>query len=80
MAEDLQKAEEFYEIGIARGDDFAVKQLSHLGYVFEEMARDIQTPGAYDPLTQQQYGSFRKLGVPYFGVLIIRILLFRVLY
>ena len=24
-------------------------------------------------------GSFRKLGVPYFGVLIIRILLFRVL-
>ena len=25
-------------------------------------------------------GSFRKLGVPYFGVLIIRILLFRVLY
>ena len=27
-----------------------------------------------------QYGSFRKLGVPYFGVLIIRILLLRVLY
>ena len=26
------------------------------------------------------YGSFRKLGVPCFGVLIIRILLFRVLY
>ena len=26
------------------------------------------------------YGSFRKFGVPYFGVLIIRILLFRVLY
>ena len=26
------------------------------------------------------YASFRKLGVPYFGVLIIRILLFRVLY
>ena len=25
-------------------------------------------------------GSFRKLGVPYFGVLIIRILLFGVLY
>ena len=25
-------------------------------------------------------GSFRKLGVPYFGVLIIRILIFRVLY
>ena len=25
-------------------------------------------------------GSFRNLGVPYFGVLIIRILLFRVLY
>ena len=24
------------------------------------------------------YGSFRKLGVPYFGILIIRILLFRV--
>ena len=28
----------------------------------------------------QIYGSFRKLGVPYFGVLIIRILLFRVLH
>ena len=28
----------------------------------------------------QQYGSFRKFGLPYFGVLIIRILLFRVLY
>ena len=27
-----------------------------------------------------EYVSFRKLGVPYFGVLIIRILLFRVLY
>ena len=27
-----------------------------------------------------RYGSFRKLGVPYFGILIIRILLFRVLY
>ena len=27
-----------------------------------------------------QNGSFRKLEVPYFGVLIIRILLFRVLY
>ena len=26
------------------------------------------------------YGSFRRLGVPYFGVLIVRILLFRVLY
>ena len=26
------------------------------------------------------HGSFRNLGVPYFGVLIIRILLFRVLY
>ena len=25
-------------------------------------------------------GGFRKVGVPYFGVLIIRILLFRVLY
>ena len=25
-------------------------------------------------------GSFRKFGVPYFGVLIIRFLLFRVLY
>ena len=26
------------------------------------------------------YGSFRQWGVPYFGVLMIRILLFRVLY
>ena len=31
-------------------------------------------------LAQKPYGSFRKLGVPYVGVLIIRILLFRVLY
>ena len=28
----------------------------------------------------KQVGTFRKLGVPYFGVLIIRVLLFRVLY
>ena len=28
----------------------------------------------------ESFGSFRKLGVPYFGVLILRILLFRVLY
>ena len=28
----------------------------------------------------REVGSFRKLGVPYLGVLIIRILLFRVLY
>ena len=34
--------------------------------------------GQADLLTK--YGSFQKLGVPYFGVLIIRILLFRVLY
>ena len=34
----------------------------------------------FDTQTLQEYGSFRKLGVPYFGVLIIRILLFRVLY
>ena len=31
-------------------------------------------------LYHQPYESFRNLGVPYFGVLIIRILLFRVLY
>ena len=31
-------------------------------------------------LYESQYGSFRKLGGPYFGVLIIGILLFRVLY
>ena len=30
------------------------------------------------PNTQGQNGSFRKLGVPYFGILPIRILLFRV--
>ena len=30
--------------------------------------------------TDDDTGSFRKLGVPYFGVLIIRILLFRALY
>ena len=27
-----------------------------------------------------KFGSFRKLGIPYFGVIITRILLFRVLY
>ena len=32
------------------------------------------------PSPTQSHGSFRKLGVPYFGVLIIRIQLFRVLY
>ena len=32
------------------------------------------------PVTVGSYGSFRKFGLPYFGVLIIRILLFRVLY
>ena len=31
---------------------------------------------AYSLPALQLYGSFRKLGVPYFGVLIIRILLF----
>ena len=31
-------------------------------------------------LKSLRYGSFRNVGVPYFGVLIIRILLFRVLY
>ena len=30
--------------------------------------------------TKTPYGSFRKLGVPYIGVLIIRILPFRILY
>ena len=34
----------------------------------------------YVHLSMSRYGSFRKLGVPYFGVLMIRILLFRVLY
>ena len=37
-------------------------------------------PGTLDPKPQAPYGSFRKLGVPYFGVLKIRILLSRVLY
>ena len=31
-------------------------------------------------MTMYPNGSFRKLGVPYFGVLVIRILIFRVLY
>ena len=31
-------------------------------------------------LVAKLYGSFRKLGVPYFGVLILGILLFRILY
>ena len=33
-----------------------------------------------NPGSEGVYGSFRKFGIPYFGVLIIRILLFRVLY
>ena len=37
----------------------------------------VKNPEPSDPSLN---GSFRKLGVPYFGVLIIRILLFRVLY
>ena len=36
-------------------------------------------PRLRSPFGQKQLGSFRKLGVPYCGVLIIRILLFRVL-
>ena len=32
------------------------------------------------PAVEGLLGSFRKLGVPYFGGLIIRLLLFRVLY
>ena len=35
---------------------------------------------SYPKGPMQLYGSFRKFGVPYFGVLIIRILLFRVVY
>ena len=35
---------------------------------------------ALSPINPRRDGSFGKLGVPYFGVLIIRILLFRVLY
>ena len=31
-------------------------------------------------MTELDIGTFRKFGVPYFGVLLIRILLFRVLY
>ena len=36
--------------------------------------------GQAAPIPSARLGSFRKLGVPYFGVLMIRILLFRVLY
>ena len=41
-----------------------------------------QTPGDFPSFLAliPRNGSFRKLGVPYLGVLIIRILLFRVLY
>ena len=38
---------------------------------------DQETSGLYWGST---YGSFRQLGIPYFGVLIMRILLLRVLY
>ena len=40
--------------------------------------QDLVPGGLLGPI--HQHGSFRKLGVPYFGVLRIRILLFRVLY
>ena len=36
--------------------------------------------GPFLPFVMPAFGTFRKLGVPYFGVLIVRILLFRVLY
>lgn len=55
VPEDLKKAEEMYEIGIERGNDFAVQLLWGLGYVYEQMARDFKVSGAYDPLTQEHY-------------------------
>ena len=36
--------------------------------------------GWLDQLQLYLYGGFRKLGVPYFGVLMIRILVFRLLH
>ena len=45
-------------------------------FVFAWVLEALRGFGAYLGV----HGSFRKLGVPYFGVLIIRILVFRVLY
>ena len=50
------------------------------------VSKDMQVPSGFGPEHFRpslmgwagRYGSFRKLGAPYFGVLIIRILLFRV--
>ena len=47
-----------------------------LGY-FELQAKAQDLSFEFVP---RSHGSFQKLGVPYFGALIIRILLFRVLY
>ena len=54
---------------------FRVEVLS-LG--FEGPKDDCRNP-ALPIIRNLPYGSFRKLGVPYLGVLILRILLFRVL-
>ena len=43
-------------------------------------AKKATAPWTLSHCYSSTYGSFRKLGVPYFGVLIIRILLFRVLH
>ena len=47
------------------------------GSKISEGASERRNPG---PKTPKSNGSFRKFGVPYFGDLTIRILLFRVLY
>ena len=51
-----------------------------LCWVFRLSAAEQNTEHACRYLGVSVYGSFRKLGVPYFGVIIIRILLCRVLY
>ena len=50
-----------------------------LYFTFLHVEVSMKGPGSKDG-SMKGYGSFRKLGVPYLGFLVIRILLFGVLY
>ena len=57
-----------------------VCSLSATGDAWLPLSLALVGVGEFGPPGVKLTGSFRKLGVPYYGVLIIRILLFRVLY